>query len=111
VPNPDVKFTGKPERKTVWDAVRQNLPKTVQPGVTYRNIGIRLKIVSVFADIDRIVAEALGETPITDNIPPPTENAPQQNAQPQSSQPQSPPPAKSTQPPSTANTPAGKERP
>ncbi len=77
VPNPDVKFTGQPERNTVWEAERTNLPEQVQPGVTYRNIGIRLKIVSVFADIDRIVAEALGEVPITDNTPPPVEKAPQ----------------------------------
>lgn len=82
VPNPDVKFTGQPERKTVWEASRQSLPEQVQPGVTYRNIGIRLKIVSVFADIDRIVAEALGEAPITDNIPPPATGRAPQNAQP-----------------------------
>lgn len=70
VPNPTVEFTGKPERVTVWDAERDNLPRPVQPGVTYRNIGIRLKITSIFADIDRIVAEALGEVPVTDDAPP-----------------------------------------
>ncbi|MBV9210133.1 MAG: hypothetical protein JOZ52_05865 [Acidobacteria bacterium] len=70
VPNPTVTFNGNPERKTTWDALRQNLPRPVQPFVTYRNIGIQLKITSVFADIDRIVAEALGEVPVTDNIPP-----------------------------------------
>jgi hypothetical protein len=69
VPNPTVEFTGKPERRTEWSAERQNLPRPVQPGVTYRDIGIRLKIVSVFADIDRIVAEALGEVPATDALP------------------------------------------
>lgn len=63
VPNTKVEFTGRPERKTEWSAERLNLPQQVQPGVTYRDIGIRLKIVSVFADIDRIVAEALGEAP------------------------------------------------
>lgn len=67
VPNPAVEFTGKPERITVWDANRQNLPRPVQPFVTYRNIGIQLKITSVFADIDRIVSEALGEKPLTDD--------------------------------------------
>jgi hypothetical protein len=70
VPNPQVQFTGQPRRETQWDAVRENLPRPVQPGVTYRNIGVRLKIVSVFADIDRIVAEALGEVPIKDELPP-----------------------------------------
>jgi len=74
VPNPRVDFTGRPERETVWDAARQNLPRPVQPGVTYRNIGIQLKITSVFADIDRIVAEALGEVPATTNEQTPQEN-------------------------------------
>jgi hypothetical protein len=69
VPEPKVEFTGQPERETVWEADRQNLPRPVQPGVTYRNIGIQLRISSVFADIDRIVAEALGETPVTDDTP------------------------------------------
>jgi hypothetical protein len=67
VPNPTVEFPGSPARDTVWEAQRENLPTPVQPGVTYRNIGIRLKITSVFRDIDRIVAEALGEVPITDD--------------------------------------------
>ncbi|HEV2862786.1 MAG TPA: hypothetical protein VGX48_17350 [Pyrinomonadaceae bacterium] len=63
VPNTSVEFTGKPKRETVWEADRQNLPTPVRPGVTYRDIGITLRITSVFADIDRIVAEALGEIP------------------------------------------------
>jgi hypothetical protein len=83
VPNPQVEFTGQPGRETQWGAVRENLPRPVQPGVTYRNIGIRLKIVSVFADIDRIVAEALGEVPIKDELPAeksaPENNAPENN--------------------------------
>jgi hypothetical protein len=82
VPNPTVVFSGKPQRNTVWDAVRDNLPNPVQPGVTYRNIGIRLKIVSRFADIERIVAEALGETPVTDSIPQKEDAPPQQPVQP-----------------------------
>jgi hypothetical protein len=74
VPNPKVEFTGQPRRDTVWEAGRTNLPAQVQPGVTYRDIGIRLRITSVFADIERIVAEALGEIPASDgsNAPPPT---------------------------------------
>jgi hypothetical protein len=82
VPNPNVTFSGHPQRKTVWDAARQNLTRPVQPGVTYRNIGIQLKIVSVFADIDRIVAEALGEVPITDDLPSHENAAPQKAAEP-----------------------------
>jgi hypothetical protein len=85
VPNPTVEFTGKPERDNVWDAERDNLPRPVQPGVTYRNIGIRLKIVSRFADIERIVAEALGEVPATDRIPAKENDAPVQNTQPPAS--------------------------
>jgi hypothetical protein len=70
VPNPTVEFSGQPERRTVWDAERQNLPRPAQPGVTYRDIGIRLKITSVFADIDCIVAEALGEIPVSEDATP-----------------------------------------
>jgi hypothetical protein len=71
VPNPRVEFTGRPERETVWEAERENLPPQVQPGVTYRDVGITLRITSVFADIDRIVAEALGEVPLSDDARPP----------------------------------------
>ncbi len=67
VPNPTVTFPGTHTRETVWEAQRENLPTPVEPGVTYRNIGIRLKITSVFRDIDQIVAEALGEVAITDD--------------------------------------------
>jgi hypothetical protein len=101
VPEPKVEFTGKPKRTTLWEAERQNLPRPVQPGVTYRDIGIQLKITSVFADIDRIVAEALGEIPPSEDAPPTPEQ--QQSPQPQQqprSQPASPaqPSAPSAQP-------------
>ncbi|HYN84329.1 MAG TPA: hypothetical protein VER32_03690 [Pyrinomonadaceae bacterium] len=75
VPNPSVEFPGRPERRTLWEADRENLPEEVRPGVTYRDVGITLRIVSVFADIDRIVAEALGETPVTDDAAPAPPNA------------------------------------
>ena len=93
VPNPKVEFPGKPERTTVWEAERQNLPRPVEPGVTYRNIGIQLKITSVFADIDRIVAEALGEVPASDTTAPTTTpSTPQPDAAPpQSTTPQAQP--------------------
>ena len=71
VPTPRVEFTGRPRRETVWESERQNLPEEVQPGVTYRDIGITLRIRSVFADIERIVAEALGEIPPSDDAAPP----------------------------------------
>jgi hypothetical protein len=66
VPNPTVEFVDKAKNKTVWEAQRFNLPDKLEPGVTYRNIGIRLKITSRLADIDRIVAEALGEIPLAE---------------------------------------------
>jgi hypothetical protein len=68
IPNATVEFPGNPQRNTVWEAERENLPASLQPGVTYRDIGVRLKITSVFSDIDRIVAEALGEVP-ADSVP------------------------------------------
>lgn len=83
VPNPNVEFTGKPRRETVWESERQNLPQQVQPGVTYRDIGITLRITSVFADIDRIVAEALGEIPLSDDAQPTSTPPAQPDAQPQ----------------------------
>lgn len=70
VPNPRVEFTGRQRRETAWEAERENLPPQVRPGETYRNVGITLHIRSVFADIDRIVAEALGEVPPSDDAPP-----------------------------------------
>ena len=70
VPNPTVEFLGEPKTSNIWHADRYNLPDQVQPGVTYRNVGIRLKITSRLADIERIVAEALGEVPLTDNLDP-----------------------------------------
>lgn len=66
VPTVTVTFPGTHERTKIWVTDRQNLPDKVEPGVTYRNIGIQLRIASRFADIDRIVAEALGEIPKSD---------------------------------------------
>ncbi|HYY59747.1 MAG TPA: hypothetical protein VE842_20630 [Pyrinomonadaceae bacterium] len=96
VPAPKVEFKGKPERNTTWEAERQNLPRPVEPGVTYRNIGIQLKITSVFADIDRIVAEALGEVPVSDDASPQHPAPPQQQEQ-QESAPTTPPPSSPNQ--------------
>jgi len=103
VPNPRVEFSGRPERATAWEAERENLPPQVQPGVTYRNIGITLRITSVFADIDRIVAEALGEVPAGDEAqpgPPQTPTPPAERT-----------PAASTTPPAAAGANAPRRRP
>ncbi|HYH87136.1 MAG TPA: hypothetical protein VEX60_16910 [Pyrinomonadaceae bacterium] len=98
VPNPKVEFTGQPRRETVWEAERENLPDEVQPGVTYRNVGITLRITSVFADIERIVAEALGEIPLSDDAQP-RSATPEQRAAP-------PAMAQSNAPPTTSDSPA-----
>lgn len=80
VPNTTVEFPGKPRRTTIWLTQRQNLPEKVEPGVTYRDIGIQLRISSRFADIERIVQEALGEVPVEDlptsKTPPSTTKSP-----------------------------------
>jgi len=102
VPNPKVEFTGRPRRDTVWEAERTNLPAQVQPGVTYRDIGIRLRITSVFADIERIVAEALGEIPASDDAPPQQQQV-EPNATPPPNNP-TPQPANATPPPDNAPT-------
>jgi hypothetical protein len=102
VPNPRVEFPGRPERRTLWEAERENLPEQVQPGVTYRDIGIRLRITSVFADIDRIVAEALGEVPVRDEATPPQ---PQPSPQTPTTPPAAPP-APAVVPPEQSATPA-----
>jgi hypothetical protein len=94
VPNPRVEFTGQPRRETAWESQRENLPREVRPGETYRNIGITLHIRSVFADIDRIVAEALGEVPPSDDTP----RTPTQPQPPGTST----PPAESATPPAQA---------
>jgi hypothetical protein len=54
VGEPRVEFTGTPERHTVWNAERIHLPRPVQPGVTYRDGGVRLTISSTFADLARL---------------------------------------------------------
>lgn len=81
VPNKSVEFPGKGERQTVWEADRENLPEKVEPGVTYRDIGIRLRIYSRFAEIQKIVLEALDEpepnSSVTNQAPPAAETTPE----------------------------------
>lgn len=78
VGDPKVEFTGDPKRETVWEADRKNLPRPVQPGVTYRDAGIQLVITSIFADIERLFSEALTDRPARTEVaeqksqPPPT---------------------------------------
>src|SRR6476620_441062 len=59
VPNTQVEFPGTQRRTTAWLTERSNLPDKLEPGVTYRDIGITLRISSRFENIDEIVREAL----------------------------------------------------
>lgn len=63
----EIQFSGSPERQTGWVVERRNIPQHAEEGVTYRDIGVRLQITSVFSDIDAIVSDALGEAPSTNN--------------------------------------------
>jgi hypothetical protein len=58
VGTPTVVFSGNPTNETVWEAERDNLPKPVQPGVTYRDGGIRLVISTRFQELARALEEA-----------------------------------------------------
>jgi hypothetical protein len=69
-PQVRVEFFGQPERITEDRTERTNLPEEVQPGVTYRDVVVRLTIASVFAEVDRIVAEILGQVPDVSVKPP-----------------------------------------
>jgi hypothetical protein len=61
VPTPKVEFPGTRERQTIWEADREDLPAQIQPGVVYKDIGVRLRIYSRFSEIQRIVIEAIDE--------------------------------------------------
>jgi hypothetical protein len=69
VPNTKVEFPGTQRRTTAWLTERSNLPDKLEPGVTYRDIGITLRISSRFENIDEIVREALGEPPAASSEP------------------------------------------
>ena len=73
VPSTKVEFPGTHRRTTAWLTERSNLPEKLEPGVTYRDIGITLRISSRFENIDEIVREALGEPPAAppDPVSPP----------------------------------------
>jgi hypothetical protein len=82
VPTPTVEFPGNKTRQTVWEADRENLPAEVQPGVVYRDIGIRLRIYSRFSEIQRIVLEALDEPNPPTGDAKPTGNQPTETVKP-----------------------------
>lgn len=49
---PTVEFRGNLFDRTAWTAERINLPDQIQPGVTYRNAGIRLRILGTFKNAE-----------------------------------------------------------
>ena len=49
-PKMEVRFPGHPERESVSGTERENLPDEVEPGVTYRNPKVRLRIATALAD-------------------------------------------------------------
>ena len=52
VPETKVRFWGHPERDSVWDTERKNLPEEVQRGVMYRDVNVRLRIASALIDTE-----------------------------------------------------------
>lgn len=52
VPETEVRFTGSPGRESASGTDRENLPDEVEPGVTYRNPKVRLRIASALARDD-----------------------------------------------------------
>jgi hypothetical protein len=53
VPETEVRFPGYPERESASGTDRENLPDEVEPGVTYRDPRVRLRIASKLAAADR----------------------------------------------------------
>jgi len=62
VPNTRVDFPGTKTRTNIWVTQRQNLPEQVQPGVTYHDVGLQLRISTRFADIEQILRDALRDS-------------------------------------------------
>jgi hypothetical protein len=60
VPETEVRFHGSPDHVSASGSERENLPDTVERGVTYRNAGIRWRATSKLVVDDRLL-EALDE--------------------------------------------------
>lgn len=58
VPKVDVLFRGNGKRKTVWKTERVNLPLRPQPGVTYRDVQVRLTVTSDLEELTSMLREA-----------------------------------------------------
>ena len=69
VPNTKVDFPGTQKRTNIWITQRQNLPDQVQPGVTYHDVGLQLRISTRFAEIEQIVKQAISDQAAADAKP------------------------------------------
>lgn len=58
VPKVDVVFRGTGKRRTVWKTERVNLPMRPQPGVTYRDVQVRLTISSDVEELTSMLRQA-----------------------------------------------------
>jgi hypothetical protein len=52
VPETEVQFWGQPEFDSVSGTERENLPKEIRRGVTYRDISVKLRIASELIDAE-----------------------------------------------------------
>lgn len=58
VPKVDVVFRGNGPRHTTWKTERVNLPVHPEPGVTYRDVAVRLTITSTIDELSDLLAQA-----------------------------------------------------
>jgi hypothetical protein len=58
VPKTQVVFQGSGRRKTTWKTERVNLPMNPQPGVTYRDVAVRLTVTSDIQELAALLREA-----------------------------------------------------
>ncbi len=58
VPRTQVAFQGTGKRKTAWKTERVNLPMHPQPGVTYRDVAVRLTLTSDIQELGALLREA-----------------------------------------------------
>jgi hypothetical protein len=58
VPHIDVQFKGTGKRRTTWRTERVNLPMHPDPGVTYRDVAVRLIVTSTAEELGDLLAQA-----------------------------------------------------
>ena len=58
VPKVDVVFKGTGKRRTAWKTERVNLPAHPEPGVTYRDVQVRLTITTDFEELGSMLQQA-----------------------------------------------------